>query len=104
MLSRFTTAFSRFRVLKTQNYFEHIYKMQPESETIQAQSLSSSSISALGIRTDTITELPSGIVRKEENDEDGQPMFSIHEGKAKILFQASSPEDVFYNPGIQKYH
>ena len=51
-----------------------------------------------GISTGTITNLPSGLVGMEESI-DGENMFSVQEGMAKVFFPASTPEEVFYNPG-----
>ena len=55
-----------------------------------------------GIKTGEITSLPSGLVGKEENV-NGENLFSIQEGRAKVYFPSSSPEEVFYNPGILSY-
>jgi hypothetical protein len=68
-------------------------------EIINQKALGSSATSPSGINTGTITTLPSGLVGKEENI-DGKSLFSITEGMAKVFFPASTPEDVFYNPGI----
>ena len=43
----------------------------------------SSATAVAGINTGTITNLPSGLVGQEENI-DGQSVFSIKEGKAKV--------------------
>ena len=51
-----------------------------------------------GIDTGSITNLPSGIVGKEENV-NGEALFSIEEGLAKVYFPSTTPEEVFYNPG-----
>ena len=61
--------------------------------------LTTSGVSASGIETGTITNLPSGVIGKEENI-NGQTLFSIEEGLAKVYFPATTPEEVFYNPGM----
>ena len=55
-----------------------------------------------GIDTGSITNLPSGIVGKEENV-NGETLFSIEEGLAKVYFPSTTPEEVFYNPGKSIY-
>ena len=55
--------------------------------------------SASGIDTGSVTNLPSGVTGKEEII-DGKTLFSIEEGLAKVYFSASTPEEVFYNPGL----
>ena len=52
-----------------------------------------------GIDTATITKLPSGVVGSEENI-NGETLFCVEEGKAKVYFPRSTTEEVFYNPGI----
>ena len=61
-----------------------------------------SSCTASGINNDTITKLPSGLIGKEE-EINGQKLFSIQEGKAKVYFPSSAPEQVFYNP-VQEFN
>lgn len=56
---------------------------------------------AAGIEIADIANLPSGLLRKDEKI-NGEQMFSVQEGMAKIFFPASSPEDVFYNPGKEQ--
>ena len=51
-----------------------------------------------GIDTATITKLPSGVVGSEENI-NGETLFCVEEGKAKVYFPRSTTEEVFYNPG-----
>ena len=67
------------------------------------RTIGTSECSASGISTGTITNLPSGVVGMEESI-DGENMFSVQEGMAKVFFPASTPEEVFYNPGIFYCH
>ena len=68
-------------------------------EVINQKIHGASGASLSGINTGAITTLPSGLFGQEENV-DGQSLFSITEGMAKVFFPASTPENVFYNPGM----
>ena len=63
-----------------------------------AAMLHTSVTSVSGIDTGSITNLPSGVVGKEENV-NGETLFSIEEGLAKVYFPSTTPEEVFYNQG-----
>ena len=63
-----------------------------------AAMLHTSVTSVSGIDTGSIINLPSGVVGKEENV-NGETLFSIEEGLAKVYFPSTTPEEVFYNPG-----
>ena len=65
------------------------------------RTVSTSHYFASGISTGSVTKLPSGLTGMEELIE-GQNLFAVQEGMAKIFFPASTPEEVFYNPG--KFH
>ena len=74
----------------------HIKGVSMDMDT--PKTLVSSANIGSGIDTGAITNLPSGVVGREENI-NGENLFSIQEGKAKVYFPSSTPEEVFYNPG-----
>ena len=81
---------------------KQLLKLRMEMQPQKSETIVSSTCTASGISNDTITKLPSGLIGKEE-EINGQKLFSIQEGKAKVYFPSSSPEQVFYNP-VQEFN
>ena len=79
---------------------EKLFEKKPSVMALNSDN-NTNAVSA-GIDTATITKLPSGVVGREENI-NGETLFSVEEGKARVYFPRSTTEEVFYNPGKEMF-
>ena len=91
---------STFVLPKIIDMLEKLIEKKPSVMALNSDN-NTNAVSA-GIDTATITKLPSGVVGREENI-NGETLFSVEEGKAKVYFPRSTTEEVFYNPGKEMF-